>query len=78
MEGLLLRGSDGAATRPGHRREDKAIELDRQWQSAAEKEKRSHTKYAQAGIKPAEVAVEVAAIQAATPPAESRDVARVS
>ena len=72
MEGLLLRGDgqqlalDIAA--------DKETELDRQWESAAEKEKRSHTKYAQAGIKPDEVAVEVQAIRAAT--GETRDVAR--
>ena len=67
LEGLLLRGDD-------YRGEQLSIEgiadeqrgaLDEAWNSAAEKEKASREKYAQEGIKPEEVAAEVAAIRAA-------------
>ncbi len=63
MEGVLLSGSDG---------EQLALELatnateqlEAAWQSAAEAERTSQTKYAQAGIHPEEVAREVAAVRA--------------
>ncbi len=42
----------------------KAADLDREWQSAAEREKASRTKYAQRAIQPDEVAAEVAEIRA--------------
>lgn len=64
MEGLLLRGSDteqlalDIAAEAGQA-------LDAEWQSAAAKETRSRTKYAQEAIKPDEVAVEIAAIRTA-------------
>lgn len=64
MEGLLLRGSDTEqlALDIGI---EKQAELDEAWNSAAEAEKASHTKYAQAGIKPEEVAAEVLEIREA-------------
>ncbi|MEI6624358.1 MAG: helicase-related protein, partial [Actinomycetes bacterium] len=64
MEGLLLRGSDSEqlAFDIGKQAQD---QLDKAWTSAAEVEKASRTKYAQAGIDPTEVATEVAAIRAA-------------
>ena len=66
IEGLLLRGQDPeqlAFDLPGLTAQ--RDELHRAWESAAEKEKASRTRYAQRAIKPEEVAGEVAAIRAA-------------
>lgn len=75
MEGLVLRGKDGGDQLTldlglERRRGD----LHRAWESAAEREKGSNTKYAQAGIHPEEVAREVQAARAAL--GTHRDVAR--
>lgn len=66
MEGLVLRGKDRGAQMTlelglERRRED----LHRNWESAAEREKRSKTKYAQDAIHPDDVAREVNAARAA-------------
>jgi len=68
LEGLLLRDS---TNRSGWEQlafdgigNDRRTDLHRDWQSAAEKEKQSRTKYAQAGIQPGEVAAELTAIRA--------------
>ena len=63
MEGLLLRGD--AQQLALSFAEEHRTQFDAQWQSAADKEKVSRTKYAQAGIKPEEVAVEIEAIRSA-------------
>jgi superfamily II DNA or RNA helicase len=69
IEGLLLRGRDHAAEQLtldlGGIAEPQRAELAVAWESAAEKERTSRTKYAQAGIKPDQVAAEVAAVRAA-------------
>lgn len=67
MEGLLLRGSQSDADQLSFdlALEDKQDSLNDAWDSAAESEKASHTKYAQAGIKPEEVAAEVTEIREA-------------
>jgi superfamily II DNA or RNA helicase len=69
IEGLLLRGRDHAAEQLtldlGGIAEPQRAELAVAWDSAAEKERTSRTKYAQAGIKPDQVAAEVAAVRAA-------------
>lgn len=65
LEGLLLSGGkEEQLTLPievEHKRDD----LHAEWRSAAERERRAVTKYAQAGIKPAEVATELAEIRTA-------------
>ncbi|WP_068396368.1 helicase-related protein [Kribbia dieselivorans] len=63
MEGLLLRGQDAYQESFDLGLDTQVRELDREWESAAEREKQSQTKYAQNAIHPEEVAVEVAAIQ---------------
>lgn len=64
MEGLLLRGSDTEQLAFDIANEAQT-QLDIAWQSAADAEKTSQTKYAQAGIRPEEVAAEVAEVRAA-------------
>lgn len=64
MEGLLLRGSDSEQLSLDIATEART-NLDLAWQSAAEAERTSQTKYAQAGIRPEEVGAEVAEIRAA-------------
>jgi superfamily II DNA or RNA helicase len=68
LEGLLLK-----ETRGGEKAEqmvidglgeEKSAALHKEWESSAEQEKRSRTKYAQEGIKPGEVARELAEIRA--------------
>ena len=75
IEGLILRGKGGGDQLSldlglERRRED----LHRSWESAAEREKRSQTKYAQNAIHPEEVAREVRTARAAL--GTHRDVAR--
>jgi len=75
MEGLVLRGKDSSDQLSldlglEQRRDD----LHQAWESAAEREKRSKTKYAQDAIHPDEVAREVAAARAAL--GSHHDVAR--
>ena len=64
MEGLILRGADHAQDTLDFEYEQKAADLDREWRSAAEREKQSRTKFAQRTIHPKEVADEVAEIRA--------------
>lgn len=64
MEGLILRGAEYAQDTLDIEYTQKADDLDRQWRSAAEREKQSRTKFAQRGIHPQEVAAEVAEIRA--------------
>ena len=64
MEGLILRGGDHRQDTLDFEFEQKAADLDREWQSAAEREKVSRTKFAQRTIHPDEVAAEVAEIRA--------------
>jgi superfamily II DNA or RNA helicase len=75
MEGVLLRRGHGAEqlTLEGLGR-DRRDELFEAWESAAEREKRSRTRYAQAGISPAEVARELSAVRAAL--GDEREVTR--
>ncbi len=64
LEGLLLRDDPGeqlAFEGMGTERRD---ELHQEWESAVERERLSRTRYAQAGIQPAEVARELAEIRA--------------
>jgi len=66
MEGLVLRGKDsGDQLTLDLGLERRRDDLHRAWESAAEREKRSKTKYAQDAIHPDEVAREVAAARAA-------------
>jgi superfamily II DNA or RNA helicase len=66
MEGLLLRGrGDEAQLTLDLRLAQKQDDLHVAWESAAEREKQSRTKYAHEGIRPDEVAREVAASRAA-------------
>lgn len=64
MEGLLLRGQDSVQESLDLGLEVKAAELAREWESAAERERQSQTKYAQHAIHPEEVAREVEAMRA--------------
>lgn len=64
MEGLILRGSDHRQDTLDFEYDPKALELDKEWKSAAEREKASRTKFAQRAIHPDEVAAEVAEIRA--------------
>lgn len=64
MEGLILRGSDHRQDTLDFEYDPKAVELDKEWKSAAEREKASRTKFAQRAIHPDEVAAEVAEIRA--------------
>ena len=63
MEGLILRGSDHRQDTLDFGDQQKAAELDREWRSAAEREKASRTKFAQRAIHPDEVATEVGEIR---------------
>jgi superfamily II DNA or RNA helicase len=64
MEGLLLRGRrDEAQLTLDLGLAEKRDELHHAWDSAAEREKQSQTKYAQQGIHPEAVAQEVAAVR---------------
>ena len=66
MEGLLLRGRrDEAQLTLDLGLAEKRDDLHHAWESAAEREKQSQTKYAHQGIHPDEVAREVAAVRAA-------------
>jgi len=64
MEGLILRGGDHRQDTLDLEYEQKAADLEREWQSAAEREKVSRTKFAQRAIHPQDVAAEVAEIRA--------------
>ena len=64
MEGLLLRGGREEQLALPIDVEHKRDDLYAEWLSAAERERRAITKYAQHGIKPAEVATELAEIRA--------------
>lgn len=64
IEGLILRDRDYAQDTLDFEFEQKAADLDREWRSAAEREKQSRTKFAQHTIHPQEVAAEVAEIRA--------------
>ncbi|MFC8944305.1 MULTISPECIES: DEAD/DEAH box helicase [Streptomyces] len=72
VEWLLLHGRQGSQESlfelPGHQESFDRIE--REWTSAAEREKTSRSKYAQRAIHPEEVAREVAAVRAALGGAE--------
>ncbi|HRY09586.1 MAG TPA: helicase-related protein [Candidatus Nanopelagicales bacterium] len=65
LEGVLLRGRDSAQLELDLKLGQQTERLHREWQSAAEAETRSRTKYAQGGIHPEEVATEVAEIRRA-------------
>lgn len=64
MEGLLLRGADSVQEAFDLGLDAKANELAREWESAAEREKQSQTKYAQHAIHPEDVAAELEEIRA--------------
>lgn len=64
-EGLLLRGEQAEALTLDLGLDVQAQQLELAWQSAAEKEKASRTRYAQNTIKPEEVTAEVEEIRAA-------------
>ena len=64
-EGLLLRGGTGQELMLDLGMDVRTQELDAQWQSAAEQEKASRTRYAQNTIKPEEVSAEVDEVRAA-------------
>jgi hypothetical protein len=61
MEGLILRGRRERRQQQLELDDQRVHRLDREWESAAERERQSQTKYVQAGIRPEEVAREVAA-----------------
>lgn len=61
MEGLLLRGHDAEQLSLDLGVQEKQDSLYAEWQSAAERERKALTKYAQHGIKPEEVGVEALA-----------------
>ena len=64
MEGLILRGGDHRQDTLDLEFEQKASDLEKEWRSAAEREKASRTKFAQRAIHPEEVGAEVAEIRA--------------
>lgn len=64
MEGLVLRGGSYQQDMLDIEVSSKAAGLEREWQSAAEREKVSRTKFAQRTIHPEEVAEEVAELRA--------------
>jgi len=64
MEGLLLRGQDSYQESLDLGLDAQVHALDAAWQSAAEREKQSLTKYAQNAIHPDEVAAELEAMRA--------------
>ena len=65
LEGLLLRGQDADQLQLDLGLTERTDALQREWESAAEKEKQSRTKYAQGGIHPQDVAAEVADVRRA-------------
>jgi superfamily II DNA or RNA helicase len=65
LEGLLLRGQDPDQLTLDIGLTERTEELHRQWESAAEKEKASRTRYAQRSIHPEVVAEEVGAVRRA-------------
>ncbi|WP_433955914.1 helicase-related protein [Janibacter indicus] len=65
MEGLLLRGLDAEQGELPLGLEEKKDALDAAWDSAADRESKAVTKYAQTSIHPEEVAAEVEAMRAA-------------
>ena len=65
MEGLILRGQDPDQLMLELDLSQKTEQLHRDWQSAAENEKASRTKYAHQGIHPEAVAAEVDAVRQA-------------
>jgi len=65
MEGLLLRGRDAEQLGLELDLDEKRDALHTQWESAAVRERNAQTKYAQHGIKPQEVAAELAETRAA-------------
>jgi superfamily II DNA or RNA helicase len=65
LEGLILRGQDTDQLALDLGLTEKTDALHRDWESAAEKERRSLTRYAQRGIHPQEVAHEVDQVRAA-------------
>jgi hypothetical protein len=64
LEGLLLREAEPEQLVLEGVGAERRTELHREWESAAEKEKLSRTKYAQLAIQPAEVARELADVRA--------------
>lgn len=64
MEGLILRGTENQQDMLDLDYEHKAADLEKEWRSAAEREKASRTKFAQRTIHPEEVRAEVAEIRA--------------
>ncbi|MGH3281303.1 MAG: helicase-related protein, partial [Trebonia sp.] len=64
LEGLLLRQDPGEQLAFEGFGAEKRTELHRDWDSAVARERQSRTKYAQAGIQPAEVARELAEVRA--------------
>lgn len=66
MEGLLLRGADSVQETFDLGLDARAQELGREWESAAERERQSQTKYAQYTIHPEAVAAELQAMRAGT------------
>jgi len=64
LEGLLLRDDPGEQLAFEGIGVEKRAELHREWDSAVARERQSRTKYAQAGIQPAEVARELAETRA--------------
>jgi hypothetical protein len=65
LEGLVLRGQDASQLALDLGFTEKTDALHRDWESAAEKEKTSRTRFAQRSIHPEDVATEVAAVRAA-------------
>jgi superfamily II DNA or RNA helicase len=59
MEGLILRGGEHYQDTLDLDYEHKAADLEKEWQSAAERERASRTKFAQRSIHPEEVAAEL-------------------
>ena len=64
LEGLLLRDAPGEQLAFEGIGLEKRTDLHREWDSAVARERQSRTKYAQAGIQPAEVARELAEMRA--------------
>ena len=64
MEGLILRGGEYRQDALDLEFEQKATDLEREWQSAAENERASRTKFAQRAIHPQEVKAQVDEIRA--------------
>ena len=65
LEGLVLRGRDPDQLELDLDLSARTDDLHREWESAAEKERQSRTKYAHGGIHPQEVAAEVAEVRRA-------------